>query len=74
MSIQWNIVTWYSKLLAVIFFIGVLPVLTFYIGTQYQGVIDAPAPITYTNSIKPKHGNVCIPASNSPSTHVSISN
>lgn len=33
--IQWNKVTWYSKLLAVIFFIGVLPVWTFYIGVKY---------------------------------------
>lgn len=36
-------VTWYSKLAAVIFFIGVLPVLTFYIGMKYQEVIS----ITY---------------------------
>ncbi len=39
--IKWNEYTWYSKLAAVIFFIGVLPVLTFYIGTQYQATIDA---------------------------------
>ena len=36
--IKFNEVTWYSKLAAVIFFIGILPVLTFYIGTQYQRV------------------------------------
>ena len=34
--IKFNEVTWYSKLAAVIFFIGVLPTLTFYLGTQYQ--------------------------------------
>ncbi len=38
--IEWNKVTWYSKLAAIIFFIGILPVLTFYIGTQYQEVKD----------------------------------
>ncbi len=34
--IKFNEVTWYSKLAAVLFFIGVLPILTFYIGVQYQ--------------------------------------
>ncbi len=38
---QFNVVTWYSKLLSIIFFIAVLPVLTFYIGTQYQLAVDA---------------------------------
>lgn len=32
---KWNEVTWYSKLGAIILFIGVVPVLTFYIGMQY---------------------------------------
>lgn len=36
MQIKWNEVTWYSKLAAVIFFIGVLPILTFCIGAQYE--------------------------------------
>jgi hypothetical protein len=36
MNIKFNVVTWYSKLLSILFFIGVLPVLTFYIGTQYE--------------------------------------
>ena len=35
-GIKWNEVTWYSKLLSIIFFIGVLPVLTFYIGVRYE--------------------------------------
>lgn len=34
--IRWNEVTWYSKLAAVIFFIIVLPVWTFYLGIQYE--------------------------------------
>jgi hypothetical protein len=39
--IKWNKVTWYSKLGAVILFIGIVPTLTFYIGTQYQKTLDA---------------------------------
>ncbi|MBY0473310.1 DUF4431 domain-containing protein [Patescibacteria group bacterium] len=35
-KIKWNEVTWYSKLGAIIFFIGVAPALSFYIGMQYQ--------------------------------------
>jgi len=34
--IQWNKVTWYSKLGAAALFIAVVPVLTFYIGMQYE--------------------------------------
>jgi hypothetical protein len=35
MTIVWNKVTWYSKLLAALFFIFVMPVLAFYIGNEY---------------------------------------
>ncbi len=38
---QFHVVTWYSKLLSIIFFIAVLPTLTFYIGKQYQLAVDA---------------------------------
>ncbi len=41
MSIQFNVVTWYSKLLSIIFFIAVVPTLTFFIGQKYQQTIDA---------------------------------
>jgi len=41
MNIKWNEVTWYSKLFAAIFLLGVLPVLAFYIGTQYELAIRA---------------------------------
>ncbi len=34
--IEWNKVTWYSKLGAIIFFIAVLPALSFYIGVKYE--------------------------------------
>jgi hypothetical protein len=36
MSIQFNKVTWYSRLLALILFLGIIPLIAFYIGTQYE--------------------------------------
>jgi hypothetical protein len=36
--IKFNEVTWYSKLIAIIFFIGVFPALCFYIGNRYGEV------------------------------------
>ena len=38
MSIKLNEVTWYSKLGAVILFLGVLPTVTFYIGMKYENI------------------------------------
>ncbi|MBC7766839.1 hypothetical protein H7Y21_02505 [Arenimonas sp.] len=38
MQIQWNKVTWYSRLAAIILFILLIPMLTFYIGMKYQEV------------------------------------
>lgn len=40
MIIEWNKVTWYSKLGAVILFIFVVPAITFIIGKEYQKTID----------------------------------
>ncbi len=40
MIIEWNKVTWYSKLGAVLLFIVVVPVITFVIGKEYQKTID----------------------------------
>lgn len=40
MSIKFNEVTWYSKLAAALFFLGVLPVLVYYITVQYNEVKD----------------------------------
>lgn len=40
MNIKFRTVTWYSKLFSILFFIAVLPVLTFYIGKQYQLTLD----------------------------------
>jgi hypothetical protein len=38
--IKWNEYTWYSKLAVIILFIGIIPTLTFYIGTQYEATKD----------------------------------
>jgi hypothetical protein len=40
MKIKFNRVTWYSKLAAVIFFIAILPIWTFYIGAVYQEAVS----------------------------------
>jgi len=39
-KIEWNVVTWYSKLAAIILFLLVLPTLTFYIGVQYAKTME----------------------------------
>ncbi|MEA2715584.1 MAG: hypothetical protein QOG91_612 [Candidatus Parcubacteria bacterium] len=40
MKIVWNKVTWFSKLAAVIFFLLIVPILTFYIGRQYEKTVE----------------------------------
>jgi hypothetical protein len=52
-GLRWNKVTWYSKLGAIILFVGVVPALCFYIGEQYeltQQNLENPALITPTTS------------------------
>lgn len=39
MKIEFNKVTWYSRLTAEIVFLLVIPVLAFYIGRQFESVI-----------------------------------
>jgi hypothetical protein len=39
-GLKWNEITWYSKLGAIVLFLAIVPVLSFYIGTVYQQVID----------------------------------
>jgi len=60
---KFNVVTWYSKLLSIIFFIAVLPVLTFYIGTQYQLTVDAQSgeAVILSQSISNKKHEVSTP-------------
>jgi hypothetical protein len=35
-KLEWNKVTWYSRMGAILLFLGVLPSISFYIGTQYE--------------------------------------
>ncbi|MDQ3089958.1 MAG: hypothetical protein M3Q24_02300 [bacterium] len=63
--IIWNRVTTYSKFLAVIFFIGILPAWTFYLGTQYQKTIDTFSDATVQNFIINKKDNVSVTTSTS---------
>ena len=39
-SIEWNRVTWYSKLAALFLFLFIVPVLAFYVGTQYERTME----------------------------------
>lgn len=50
MKIVFNEVTWYSKLAAVILFIGIVPILTFYIGKQYGEVMVLSNQPVYSSS------------------------
>ena len=40
MKIEWNKVTWYSKLIALVFFVA-LPFIGFYYGVQYGKIVAA---------------------------------
>ena len=40
MTIVFNEVTWYSKILAAVFFFGVYPVLVFNMGFQYASLLN----------------------------------
>lgn len=53
MDIQWNSVTWYSRLGALLFFLFVLPTLTFCIGREYEKTLQT---ISLIDSISPKTG------------------
>ena len=64
--IEWNQVTWYSKLGAIILFISIVPALCFYIGIQYQlaqqsftspPVINGANPVLNSGVFGPYDGN-----------------
>lgn len=40
MNLKWNEVTWYSRILTLVFLVGIVPVIMFYIGTVYQKTIS----------------------------------
>ena len=69
--IKWNKVTWYSRLVTLILFLGVFPALTFYIGTQYEFVILSykyPAP-TFTIVGHVRSGQVSASTLQEPTTN-----
>lgn len=51
--IRWNEVTWYSRWGAIILFLGVVPALCFYIGTQYGVVLSLPSTNTGVTTTEP---------------------
>ena len=56
MSIKFNEVTWYSKLGAVILFVGIVPLLVFYFTKQYQEtqmILKGIPQTTVTNNLPP---------------------
>lgn len=55
-KIKFNKVTWYSRLFAIILFIAIIPVLAFYIGTQYQLAVDvaSSSPVVQTVTVSKK--------------------
>ena len=53
-AIQWNKVTWYSKLLSIVFLILVLPVIAFYIGREYQEVKSQSETMTAVSEVPTK--------------------
>ncbi len=38
--IKWNTVTWYSRLLSLVFFVGVVPSVSFYLGRLYEDTVN----------------------------------
>lgn len=56
MKIEWNKVTWYSKLVALMLFVT-LPSMGFYLGIQYQKAISPTTSSTSSTSIKTSEGS-----------------
>jgi len=46
-KIRWHEVTWYSKLGAIVVLLGIVPALSFYIGTQYEATVS----VMFTQSV-----------------------
>ncbi len=55
-NVRWDEVTSFSKWATLIFFTGVLPPITFYIGTQYQEVISQ---LSHPPVVYPDFGVLC---------------
>src|SRR5690349_18913841 len=67
MKIEFNRVTWYSKLCAIILFLLLVPILCFYIGEKYGLLLaNEQSPIVLTRVV---YKNAVDPASVSKTTH-----
>ena len=49
-GIRWNEVTWYSRILSIIFLIGVVPAIAFYLGIQYENTQQ----MSYSLAVSPQ--------------------
>ncbi|HVM73891.1 MAG TPA: hypothetical protein VMU13_03395 [Candidatus Paceibacterota bacterium] len=72
--IKWNEVTWYSRMCAIILFVGVVPALSFYIGMQYELIVrQTPAtPIQSTQSTPNVQPSFSTSTSTSPGSWVAF--
>ncbi len=58
---MWHKVTWYSKLLAIVVFVGILPAIAFYIGMQYELAINGkPTTSAITVSVSGQKNNIVV--------------
>ena len=62
-KIEWNKVTWYSRLISLVVFLLVLPLLTFYIGIQYEKTDSESREIPEQNSYIPHNLNTRVKVS-----------
>ena len=51
--IKWNEVTWYSRLIAIVFFIGVMPAIAFEIGSEIQQIANEANGPVYIETMSP---------------------
>jgi hypothetical protein len=73
LMIKWNEITWYSRLGAIILFLGVVPALSFYIGIQYESILSTQ---DHSKVVSPEVGAyppTIAPLASSTNVHVSVS-
>jgi hypothetical protein len=51
-NIEWNQITWYSRLLTIVFFVGVLPALSFYVGYQLEALVASSTAIEESSVVQ----------------------
>jgi hypothetical protein len=53
-KVKWTQVTWYSRLAAIVFFMGIFPTLSFYIGLQYAFFLTENVVLSSTSALVPQ--------------------